>query len=131
MGLEEDHPADEEPQVKFTASDLRAAYAFLKRVAFHNDRRLPSARRVLFVAKPLANHGYLGKEGDADCIWVDTKDTKSITKMLQILAHEMVHLALGHQDVPNKYAHETDFKEAARAIEIEMGWPKNSVWIGG
>ena len=47
--------------------------------------------------------------------------------MLHILAHEMVHLALGHQDVPNKYAHGTDFIEAARAIEIEMGWPKGSV----
>lgn len=113
--------------MKFTDVDLRAAYAFLKRVAFHNDRRLPSAAKVVFVAKPLANHGYLGKEGDADCIWVDTTDTKSVDHMLKIMAHEMLHLALGHQDVPNKYAHETDFKEAARAIELEMGWPKGSI----
>lgn len=117
--------------MNFKPEDLRAAYAFLKNVAFHNDRRLPAASKMRFIAKPLANHGYLGKEGDADCIWVDTKDTKSVTKMLQILAHEMVHLALGHQDVPNKYAHETDFKEAVRAIEAEMGWPRGSVWIGG
>lgn len=116
--------------MKFTERDLRAAYSFLKRVAFHDDRRLPSAKNVVFVAKPLTHHGYLGKDGDADCIWVDTKDTKSVTKMLQIMAHEMIHLALGHQEVPNRYAHETDFKEAAGAIEVEMGWPRGSVLIG-
>jgi len=113
--------------VTFTADDLRAAYAFLKKIAFHNDRRLPSARSVSFVAKPLANHGYMGEDGDRPCIWVDTKDTNSVDFMLKILAHEMVHLALDHRDVPNKYAHGTDFKEAARAIEAEMGWPKGSV----
>lgn len=113
--------------MKFTAADLRAAYAFLKRVAFHNDRRLPAAAKVVFVAKPLANHGYLGTDGDSPCIWVDTKATRSITFMLQILTHEMIHLALGQEEVPNKYAHGTDFKEAARAIEAEMGWPKGSV----
>jgi len=47
--------------------------------------------------------------------------------MLRILCHEMLHAALGHDKVPNKYAHDTDFKEAARAIEAEMGWPKGSV----
>ena len=113
--------------MNFTAADLRAAYAFLKKVAFHNDRRLPAASKVMYIAKPLANHGYLGKVGEVDCIWVDTKDTKSVTKMLQIMAHEMAHLALDHQEVPNKYAHGTDFKEAARAIETEMGWPKGSI----
>lgn len=113
--------------MKFTAADLRAAYAFLKRIAFHNDRCLPSANSVSFVAKPLASHGYAGIDGTKSCIWVDTSDTKSIGMMLQILTHEMIHLALGHQEVPNKYAHGTDFKEAARAIEAEMGWPKGSV----
>jgi len=113
--------------VKFNAADLRAGYAFLRHVAFHNDRRLPASTKVEFVAKPLKAHGYMGESGGRPCIWVDTQDTKSLNKMLQILSHEMVHLALGHMVVPAKYAHETDFKEAARAIEIEMGWPKGSV----
>lgn len=113
--------------MKFTAADLRAAYVFLKRIAFHNDRRLPSASKVSFVAKPLANHGYAGTDGDKDCLWVDTKGTRSIDMMLQILTHEMIHLALNHREVPNKHAHGIDFKEAARAIEAEMGWPKGSI----
>lgn len=113
--------------MKFTADDLRAAYRFLKRVAFDNDRRLPTANKVHFVAKALKAHGYHGMAGEQHCIWVDTQDTKSLDMMLQIMAHEMLHVALGHDTVPSKYAHGTDFKEAARAIEIEMGWPKGSV----
>ena len=113
--------------MKVTVDDLRAAYCFLKRVAFHNDRRLPSAGKVVFVAKPLAAHGYFGQAGDKHCIWIDTTDTKTVARLLQIMVHEMIHLALGHQDVPNKYAHEHDFKEAARAIESDLGWRRGSV----
>lgn len=113
--------------MRFTADDLRAAYTFLKRLAFNNDRRLPAAKRVEFVAKPLKAHGYHGAINGQHCIWVDTQDTKSLDMMLQILAHEMLHVALGHDKVPPSYAHGTDFIEAARAIEIEMGWPKGSV----
>ncbi len=113
--------------MKFTADDLRAAYRFLKRVAFNNDRRLPAADQVLFVAKALKAHGYHGTDGSRHCIWVDTSGTKSLDMMLRILAHEMLHVALGHDKVPSKYAHGCDFKEAARAIEAEMGWPKGSV----
>lgn len=113
--------------MKFTADDLRAAYRFLKRVAFNNDRRLPAAGKVGFVAKPLKAHGYHGMAGEQHYIWVDTTDTKSLDMMLRILAHEMLHVALGHDQVPSKYAHGKDFKEAARAIEAEMGWPKGSV----
>ena len=113
--------------MKFKVADLRAAYAFLKRIAFHNDRRLPSAKSVEFVAKPLKAHGYHGMHEGRHCIWVDTTDTKSLDMLLRIMAHEMIHAALGHNTVPNKYAHEADFQEAARAIEIEMGWPKGGV----
>lgn len=113
--------------MKFTADDLRAAYRFLKRLAFNNDRRLPAASNVLFVAKPLKAHGYHGMAGDKHCIWVDTTDTKSLDMLLRIVAHEMLHVALGHDQVPSKYAHGHDFREAARAIEAEMGWPKGSV----
>jgi gentisate 1,2-dioxygenase len=113
--------------MKFDESDLRAGYCFLKKIAFNNDRRLPSVNKMVFVAKPLKAHGYHGKAGDNHCIWVDTTDTKSLDMLLRILAHEMLHAALGHDQVPNKYAHDTDFKEAARAIEIEMGWPRGSV----
>lgn len=113
--------------MKFTAGDLRAAYVFLKRIAFNNDCRLPAASKVDFVAKPLKAHGYHGCTDGKHCIWVDTTDTNSLDIMLRILSHEMLHVALGHGQVPPSYAHETDFKEAARAIEIEMGWPKGSV----
>lgn len=113
--------------MKFKSSDLRAAYEFLRRVAFHDDPRLIGGGSITFVAKPLAAHGYYDIRNGRHCIWVDTTDTTSVTKMLQIMAHEMIHLALGHAHTPEKYVHQTDFKEAANAVAHEMGWPKGSI----
>jgi hypothetical protein len=114
--------------MKFTADDLRAAYAFLKRVAFQNDRRLPAARNVQFYWKPLEDHGYHDFVGGRHHIWIDSVDTHSMTHMLQILAHEMGHvMLLPHQKMSGDDPHDAQFRELMRVVEIEMGWPKGSV----
>jgi hypothetical protein len=114
--------------MNFDESDLRAGYCFLKKIAFHNDRRLPSARNVKFYWKPLADHGNHDFIKDRHHVWIDSVDTKSLTHMLQIMAHEMGHIILlPHQKMSGDEPHDAQFQALMRVVEIEMGWPKGSV----
>lgn len=114
--------------MKFTADDLRAAYRFLKRVAFANDVRLPAAGNVKFYAKEIEHHGYHDFIKGRHHIWIDTADTKSLDMMLRILAHEMCHIImLPHQKMSGDEPHDAQFHALTRIVEIEMGWPKGSV----
>lgn len=113
--------------MKFTASDLRAAYRFLKQVAFHDAATLPPPESVRFVVRKLKHHGYHDFKKGRHTIWVD-RQAKSWTLVLQILAHEMTHLARrDHMYNTDEEAHDTLFDQTVRAIEQEMGWPKGSV----
>jgi hypothetical protein len=113
--------------MKFDESDLRAGYTFLRQVAFHNDSSLPPAKAVRFIVRKLKHYGYHDFVRGKHTIWVD-RATKSWTHVLQILAHEMAHLARrDHVYNTDEEAHDTLFQQTARAIEIEMGWPRGSV----
>lgn len=113
----------------FTPADLKAAYEFLKIVAFRNDHNLPKSSSVRFVVKKLKDHGNLDFDNGKHTIWID-KHTKSWTLVLQIMAHEMIHLSRRDHIISNAAdddEHDTLFVQSARAIEIEMGWPRGSV----
>lgn len=113
--------------MKLTTTTLRAAYDFLRRVAFDDDKNLPPSRAVRFVACRSKHHGYLVYERRRYTIGVDTVDTKTVDFLLKIMSHEMIHLARRDRDVSDEDAHDTLFQQAAHAVEQQMGWPKGSV----
>jgi hypothetical protein len=118
--------------MKVDARALRAAYDFLRIVAFPECKRMPAGRHVEFVAKKLVNHGYHSEHEGTHTIWVDTKAAQDVSLLLKIMAHEMIHVALtavdsAYSDASNKFAHDENFKQMARAVEHEMGWKKGSV----
>lgn len=113
--------------MKLTPATLRAAYDFLRRVAFDDDKNLPPSRAVRFVARRSKFHGYLVYERKRYTIGVDTVGTTSVDLLLQIMSHEMIHLARRDRDVSDEDAHDTLFQAAAHAVEQQMGWPKGSV----
>ena len=96
--------------------NMRACYDFLKSVSF-NDLRLPSSRNVTFIAKKLK--GYHGFYIYPDHMIVIDTCTPSIERLMQIMAHEMIHADHGQ--------HDDNFNSLAEIIEKEMGWPKGSV----
>lgn len=107
-----------------TPANMRAAYEFLRKVSFKGIR-LPASRRVNFAAKRLRTHhgyAYYPEFGiDADT------GTSCMTRLIQIIAHEMIHLALEQNAASNHEFHDENFQALARIIEHEMGWPKGSV----
>lgn len=115
--------------IHLNPTSLRAAYEFLHLVAFDSDPRLPPAKSVRFITKKLPDHGYHNFVRGRHTIWVDTSDTKTWSLALQILAHEMIHL--GRRDCmygnDEAAAHDTLFRQYARAIETRMGWKRGSV----
>lgn len=114
-----------------TTHNMRACYDFLKEVVFQNNELLPDSKYIRFVAKKLKHHGYHDFVNGRHTIWADTtpKDTPTITKLMQIMAHEMIHvMRRDHKpDVPDEDAHDTIFKESCAVVENIMGWPKGSV----
>lgn len=116
------------PSIVLTPDNLRAAYDLLRRIAFDNDHNLPPGKYVRFIVQKLKAHGYYDYTRKRHTIWIDRSDTKTWTLAMRTLAHEMVHLARrDHVLNTDEEAHDKLFQEAARAVEIRMGWPKNSV----
>lgn len=117
------------PAITLTPENLRAAYDLLRRIAFDDDQNLPMGRHVRFIACPLLKaHGYQAYTRKRHTIWVDASGTKTWTMALQILAHEMIHLARrDYLRNTEQEAHDTFFQEAARAVEHRMGWTNGSV----
>lgn len=114
--------------IALTPENLRAAYDLLRRIAFDDDNNLPTGKHVRFIVRKLKVHGYHDYTRKRHTIWVDREDTKTWTMAMQILAHEMVHLARrDHVFNTEEEAHDKFFQEAARAVEHRMGWTKGSV----
>ena len=114
--------------MSLSSDNLAVAYEFLRVSAFDRDPHLPSSKFVRFRTANLKNHGDYEYAKGRHIIRLDKSgDTKSWTHALQILAHEMIYLAMRHQDVSDAEAHDTSFKQAAAMVEEKMGWPKGSV----
>jgi hypothetical protein len=114
-----------------TPQSMRACYDLLRIVVFQNDKMLPDSRYVRFIARRYKHHGYHDYMKGRHTIWADTtrKDTPSITKLMQIMCHEMIHIIRrDHKpEIPDEVAHDTFFKELCAVAESIMGWPKGSV----
>lgn len=107
-----------------TPESMKAAYEFLRKVTFAG-LNLPNSSRVTFKAKRLKKyHGLYEYPGHVLTI---NSDTRTITGMLQIMAHEMIHVAYEQNGKSDHDKHDANFEEMARLIEAEMGWPKGSV----
>ena len=104
--------------------NMRACYDFLKSVSF-NGLRLPSSRNVTFIAKKLK--GYHGFYIYPDHIIVIDTCTPTIERLMQIMAHEMIHAALEQNAEADHGEHDDNFKSLAEIIENEMGWKQGSV----
>lgn len=115
--------------MKLTPGDLRAAYDFLKKTAFKHDR-LPAVSKVEFVlgvSRDPDEMGAYGKDGEGHVIWINPKHVRTVNKLLHVMAHEMLHLHLASHSEKCGDWHDTQFTEAARVIEHDLGWPKGSV----
>lgn len=71
--------------------NMRAAYQFLRAVSF-SGLKLPSTKQIKFKARRLK--GYHGLYEYPEHIVTINVETRSITQLLQIMAHEMIHVAL-------------------------------------
>lgn len=111
--------------MKVTPALCRAGYEFLRTVSF-TGVRLPAARRVEFVAKPLKHHGYYGYCNQRHVIWVNAK-TRTLDQLFKIIAHEMCHLALRQYSTKVGDWHDAQFKALAATIEHDLQWPEGSV----
>ena len=107
-----------------TPETMRASYIFLKKISF-KGLNLPKPAEMTFEARKLKKyHGYY--KYPEHIITINT-DTRSISQMLQIMAHEMIHVALEQNAASDHDRHDANFEELARVIEGEMGWSKGSV----
>jgi predicted SprT family Zn-dependent metalloprotease len=107
-----------------TEKSMRAAYRFLKDSVF-SDVPLPSVDGIQFKKKRLKDlHGFY--EMPPHRITIDTA-THSYEQLLQIMAHEIVHVALEQTGAHGHEEHNAPFKALAEAVCIDMGWPKGSV----
>lgn len=107
-----------------TEKSMRAAYRFLKDSVF-DDVALPSVDSIQFKKKKIKKlHGFY--EFPPHRITIDTS-TKSYQQLLQIMAHEMLHVALEKAGACDHEKHTAPFVALADAVCIDMGWPKGSV----
>ena len=107
-----------------TSKQMKSAYEFLQKVSF-SGLKLPPSSKVTFRARRLKNfHGFY--EYPEHIVTINA-DTKNITHLLQIMAHEMIHVALEQNADSDHYLHDQHFESLARIIEHEMGWTKGSV----
>jgi len=107
-----------------TAESMRAAYDFLRAVSFRG-LSLPKSRQVSFVPKRLRDyHGFYIYPDHVIVIHAGTPD---ISRMVQIMAHEMCHAALEQNAESDHAHHDEHFNALARIIESEMGWPKGCI----
>jgi len=107
-----------------TPEAMQAAYEFLRKVSF-KGLKLPPSKKVTFQSKRLKK--YHGLYEYPEHILTINSDTKSVTGMLQIMAHEMIHVAYEQNGKSDHDKHDEHFEALARIIEGEMGWPKGSV----
>ena len=107
-----------------TPKTMKAAYEFLKKVSFAG-LKIPESKNITFEAKNLKKyHGYY--KYPEHIVTINT-GTKTINGLLQIMAHEMIHVALEQNAASDHDKHDAHFEELARIIECEMGWPKGCV----
>lgn len=107
-----------------TPNTMRAAYEFLRRVSF-SELNIPPTSKITFKVRPLKKyHGLY--EYPQHIVTIDSS-TKTVTAMLQIMAHEMIHVAFEQNAASDHDKHDANFEALARLIEAEMGWPKGSV----
>lgn len=102
-----------------TEESLRAAYQLLKVTAFKNIK-LPSAKRVTF--KPARLKKYHALYEWPEHIMTVNVATESMSDMLKIVAHEMIHAALEQNAVCDHDQHDENFIEMANLICREMKW---------
>ena len=107
-----------------TPESMRAAYDFLKKVSFPGVR-LPRSSSVTFRSARLKK--YHGLYEYPENVVTINSTTGSVTQLLQIMAHEMIHVAFEQNAASDHAEHDEHFEALARIIEFEMGWPKGSV----
>lgn len=101
-----------------TPENMRAAYEFLLKISF-KGLRLPPPAKITFAAKRLKKyHGLY--EYPEHIVTINT-DTKSVTALLQIMAHEMIHVAFEQNAASDHDKHDANFEAMARLVEHEMG----------
>lgn len=107
-----------------TPQSMKASYDLLRHTVF-SEILLPNSDRIKFIAKRMPKHHGLYCDETSE-MWVDT-GTKTLLKLFQIVAHEMIHVALDRHADCDHGEHDDNFKALARIVEHEMGWPKGSV----
>lgn len=102
-----------------TEESLRAAYQLLRVTAFRGIK-LPSARRITFKAVRLKKfHGFY--EWPEHILTVNT-GTESLSDMLKIVAHEMIHCALEQNADCDHDKHDENFVAMADLVCKEFKW---------
>lgn len=102
-----------------TEEALRAAYQLLKTTAFKGIK-LPSAKRVTFKVARLKKYHALYEWPEH--IMTVNADTESISDMLKIVAHEMIHAALEQNAECDHDKHDDNFIELANQVCRELKW---------
>ncbi len=106
---------------------LEAAYDFLRKLPPFKGWKLPEADAVHFrVAARQDAHGeYILREGTHH-IMISSCHCGHLDTLIQIMAHEMVHLAQEESGHANNSQHNSDFKRRALRVSKLLGFdPRN------
>jgi hypothetical protein len=104
-----------------TPQTMRAAYIFLKRTIF-DGLTLPPVSDITFKARPLKKH-YGFYEFPAHVITIDS-GTRTLSKLLKIMAHEMCHVVLEQNAASDHEKHDANFTALAEIVCERMGWSR-------
>lgn len=104
-----------------TPRAIRAVYAMLRELPPFANWKLPPARKVTFVVMDLETHlGQQQKIGPRHTIYVSRARLSHLNKVVETVAHEMVHVYLDDRGV--KVSHGTEFKKHKHQVAAAMGF---------
>ena len=111
----------------FTPDILRAAYEFLEKTPPFSKWNLPDADDVKFVAaKSRAYAGRCTMFAPADdpkfCIDISIRKQKHTVSLMATMAHEMIHVHMGHACFKGKNHHDEAFWALAKQVCDEHGF---------
>ena len=109
-----------------TEKSMRAAYRFLKSVAFRGVP-VPAISRVRFYPFAHGPNEIAFHAMHPHRIWITPEEIRSFTSLLKAMAHEMCHAALDEHAPCDTSDHGVLFRNLAVSVEQEMHWPKGSV----
>lgn len=97
---------------------LRAAYDYLCATPPYRSWNLPDGEEVVFrVAKSTSHQGWYGREGGKHVICVSSAKIGRTISLIEVMAHEMVHLYQGDSRMETPGAeHNAAFRKLAARV---------------